>query len=65
MARAAARAALGGAGEEAPRSLASLLPADGPGGATPGPLTASARWKSEADIPARIYFRALEALGGG
>jgi len=32
-------------------------------GADPDYLTAGARWKREADIPDRIYFRATEAMG--
>jgi len=32
-------------------------------GAHPTVWTASARWKHEVDIPDRIYFRALEAMG--
>jgi hypothetical protein len=32
-------------------------------GVRPGPWTASARWKQEAEIPDDIYFPAMEALG--
>ncbi|MBK5097999.1 MAG: hypothetical protein JJE01_09455, partial [Gemmatimonadetes bacterium] len=34
-------------------------------GADPDYLTAGARWKREDDIPDEIYYKALEALGGG
>ena len=32
-------------------------------GVNPDGWTAGARWEREADIPDRIYFRAMEALG--
>ncbi|MCL7983833.1 MAG: HNH endonuclease, partial [marine benthic group bacterium] len=34
-------------------------------GAEPDALTAGARWNRLGDIPGGVYFRALEALGGG
>jgi hypothetical protein len=34
-------------------------------GVRPNTRTAGARWKTQADIPDRVYFRALEALGEG
>jgi len=45
---------------------ASALVADNQArGIRPHGLTASARWKDEAQIPDPVYFRALEAMGGG
>jgi hypothetical protein len=32
-------------------------------GANPDGWTAASRWKREADIPDRVYFEALEAMG--
>jgi len=49
---------------ELPRDLvAALIEENRRRGVDPGPLTAGARWKREADIPDSVYFRALEALG--
>jgi len=49
---------------ELPRDLvAALIEENRHRGVDPDGLTAGARWKREADIPDRVYFRALEALG--
>ena len=42
-------------------SLSALLAGNRKRGADPGPLAASARWKSERAIPDAVWFRALEA----
>jgi len=42
-------------------SLPALLAENRARGVDPGPLAASARWKSERDIPDTVWFRALEA----
>ncbi|MEN8145645.1 MAG: hypothetical protein ABFS14_11910, partial [Gemmatimonadota bacterium] len=41
--------------------VASLVEDTSSRGADPDFFTAGARWKREADIPARVYFTALEA----
>ena len=46
--------------EEKP--VASLIEQNRSRGANPDGWTAGVRWKREADIPDRVYFRALEAL---
>jgi len=42
--------------------VASLIEQNRRRGANPDGWTAGARWKREADIPDRVYFRALEAM---
>jgi hypothetical protein len=46
-----------------PDPVAALIEDNRRRGADPDFLTAGARWKREADIPDRVYFRALEAFG--
>jgi hypothetical protein len=43
-------------------SAAALIDQNHRRGVNPDGWTAAARWKREADIPDRIYFRALEAV---
>jgi hypothetical protein len=43
-------------------SAAALVEQNRRQGVTPDGWTAAARWKREADIPDRIYLRALEAV---
>jgi len=45
--------------------LEQLIDATGARCAEPGALTAGARWNRLIDIPDGVYFRAIEALGGG
>jgi hypothetical protein len=49
--------------EIAPDPVASLVEDNRRRGADPDGLTSVARWRREADIPDRVYFRALEAIG--
>jgi hypothetical protein len=42
--------------------VASLMEQNRSRGANPDGWTAGVRWKREADIPDRVYFRALEAM---
>ncbi len=48
-------------GRGAEGSLSALLAENRDAGVDPGPLAASARWKSERNIPDEVWFRALEA----
>ncbi|HKK27020.1 MAG TPA: DUF222 domain-containing protein [Gemmatimonadota bacterium] len=60
--------ATSGARPADPADLAADLVADNLSrGVEPGPMTASARWKRERDIPDEVFFRATEAgiEGGG
>ena len=41
--------------------LSTLVRANRLHGADPGPLTASARWRRERDVPDDVWFRATEA----
>ncbi|HKK08883.1 MAG TPA: DUF222 domain-containing protein, partial [Gemmatimonadota bacterium] len=49
------------AGEPPRGSLAALVAGNRRRGIDPGPMTPSARWKRELDIPDEIWFRAAEA----
>ena len=46
------------------RPVAALVEQNRLRGAEPDGWTAGAKWKREADIPDRVYFRATEALHG-
>jgi hypothetical protein len=47
----------------AERAAEALVESNRARGIDPGWRTAGARWKREADIPGRVYFRAMEAAG--
>ena len=50
------------AAQSGEKLVASLIEQNRSRGANPDGWTAGVRWKREADIPDRIYFRALEAM---